>query len=253
MKDSIFDVDSWHELAESDDVVRGRELLSDLTEPAELLVFAAPGCPNCPHMVRAAAALDRASPLVSLKVVNATVETDLAGRYKVDSVPTTVVDGGLTIVGVRSLEELARLLVEREEPGGEKALFASLVESGRLDEAVGILLDGRASEAFAGLWKESNLEDRIGLMVVAQDVLDEDPRALDDLVPLLISVLLGEDALEGDPALRGDTADLLGRTGHPDARAALQALLQDPHPAVVEAARDALEEMMEKPAADEDN
>jgi thiol-disulfide isomerase/thioredoxin len=252
MAESIFDHDAQKALADPEAVAQARELLADLQEPAELLVFAAPTCPNCPHLVRAAAVLDQASSLISLRVVDVTEERDLAARYKVQSVPTIVVDGGLTIVGVRSVEELARLLRQRGGLQGEKNLFASLMEGGRLEEAADMLLAGEAVEAFAELWGESTLEDRIGLMVVAEEVLERDPRGLDDLVPHLISVLLGQDALEGDTALRGDTADLLGKTGHPDARAALQALLKDAHPAVADAARDALEELYQgAPEGDE--
>ena len=44
-----------------------------------------------------------------------------------------------------------------------------------------------------------------------------------------------------DVALRGDTADLLGRLAHPAARAALEELRHDPDPDVAEIAAEALE------------
>ena len=64
---------------------------------------------------------------------------------------------------------------------------------------------------------------------------------LDDLVASLVALLDHE-----DQALRGDTADLLGRIGHPAAKAPLMNLLDDQNQEIVEAAQDALDELMDK-------
>ncbi len=121
-------------------------------------------------------------------------------------------------------------------------LFASLVESGRHGDAARRLADGRAIEAFAELWAESTLETRMGLMLVAEEALESNPDALHELVPHLIAGLQGQGPLARDEARRGDTADLLGRIGHPDARDALETLADDANEQVAEAARAALEE-----------
>jgi hypothetical protein len=212
--------------------------LATVTEAVEILVFVAPGCPNCPHGVRAANAMAAANPHVTVTVVDAFHFGELAARYQVKSVPTTVVDRGLTLIGVKPEEELARHLVEREGPEAEKAVFISLVESGRFPAAAERLVEGRDIETFAELWSRSALESRIGLTLIAEEALDEDPAALNDLVPLLLPSLQAD-----DPSRQGDTADLLAAIGHPAAREALEALLQDPNPDVAEAAADALEEI----------
>jgi HEAT repeat protein len=66
---------------------------------------------------------------------------------------------------------------------------------------------------------------------------------MDGLVPVLKTGLDGEGPLAKDPSRRGDTADLLGRIGHPDARPILEALMSDSNPEVAEAAEEALEEL----------
>jgi hypothetical protein len=217
--------------------------LGQLEEAAEVLVFVAPGCPNCPHGVRAAATLAVASPLVTVSVVDATQFAAQASQFQVKSVPTAVVDGELTLVGVDSIKQLPGRLLERQAggPGAELAVFTSLVESGRLADAALRLANGSAIEAFAELWSRSSLESRIGLTLTAQHALDEDPTALDGLVPHLLPNLEHE-----DPARRSDTADLLGSIGHQDARAALKTLCQDEHPDVAEAAQDALDALDER-------
>ncbi len=212
--------------------------LARLEEPVEILVFVAPGCPNCPHGVRAANALAAASPLVTVSVVDGFLFEELASRYQVKSVPTTVIDRGLTLIGVKTREELADRLLELQGPEAEKAIFTSLVESGRFPDAASHLLEGRGIETFADLWSRSALESRISLTLIAEEALEEDPAALNDLVLLLLPSLQVE-----DPSRQGDTADLLATIGHPAAREALEALLDDPNPDVAEAAADALEEL----------
>jgi len=246
LEESIFSLDALDHQADAGDVARARVLLDDLTDPAALLVFADRDCPACPYLVRAVAALAAANPHISTTVVDVGRQAALADHYEIRAVPTTIVDGELTLVGVRSVDELARLILERHGPGGERIDFRSLVDAGRLDAAAGHLLERRGVGAFAELWDQSNLERRIALMLVAEMTLDQDPRALDAMVPLLISVLLRDRATEGNPSLRGDTAALLAMTGHADARAAVESLLTDPHPEVARAAKDALVDMNHK-------
>jgi hypothetical protein len=212
--------------------------LAPLEESVEILVFVASGCPNCPHGVRATNALAAASPNITVSVVDGFLFGELASRYQVTSVPTTVVNRGLTLIGVKTREELAQHILSLQGPEADKAVFTSLVESGRFPDASGYLLDGRGIETFAELWSRSALESRISLTLIAEEALEEDPAALNDLVPLLLPSLEVE-----DPSRQGDTADLLATIGHPAAREALEALLDNPNPDVAEAAADALEEI----------
>jgi len=217
--------------------------LEKLTKDAELLLFIGPGCPACPHQVRSVATLALASPLVSVEIVDATQDQELATQYEISSVPTTIVNDELIMVGVIPAGELAWRLVEREGPDAENAVFAALVASGRHSDAAERLSDGRASEAFLGLWSESTLESRMGLFLTAEEALLWNPAGLSDLVAPLIAGLEGEGPLSQDPTRVGDTADLLGQIGDPAARPILEKLSQDSNAEVAEAAADALEEL----------
>ena len=91
------------------------------------------------------------------------------------------------------------------------------------------------------VWRMSATSLRLGLMLAAELALEQDPGALDDITPDLLRLLETEDA-----ALRGDTADLLGRIGHPSAEPALRRLLADENPDVAEIAEEALEALAER-------
>ena len=217
--------------------------VQNLTKETELLLFIGPGCPSCPHQVRAVATLALASEKVSVEIVDATQDPELARQYDVRSVPTTIVDDELIMVGVIPAGELAWRILEREGPEAEKVVFAALVQSERFADAGERLSDGRATEAFVELWSRSTLENRMGLFLVAEEALDWNPEGLDAMVPLLIGGLEGDGPMSQDPTRVGDTADLLGQIGHPDARAVLEALSNDSNEEVAEAAADALEEL----------
>ena len=217
--------------------------LQNLTKETELLLFIGHGCPACPHQVRAVATLALASEKVSVEIVEATQNPELADQYDIRSVPTTIVDDELIMVGVIPAAEMAWRLLEREGPEAEKVVFAALVQSERFADAGERLSDGRATEAFVELWSRSTLENRMGLFLVVEEALDWNPEGLDALVPLLIEGLQGDGPMSQDPARVGDTADLLGQIGHPDAREVLEALGRDSNEEVAEAAADALEEL----------
>lgn len=212
--------------------------LSRLADPVQLTVFMAPACPHCPHAVRAALQLALSSPLVETTVVDAQEFTGLAARFQVKSVPLTVIDGGLSLTGVVPAAKLVDRLLSRGEPDYQRELFDSLVEVGRHEDAARVLVRQKVPRLFLDRWRDSTLAERIGLMLVAEEALDHDPSAFDPVLDELL-VLLGSE----DGAIRGDTADLLGRMGNPKALDGLAQLLDDPNPDVADIAQEAIEEI----------
>ncbi len=211
--------------------------------PIRIEVFIAEGCPNCPHGVRAATELAVANEPVSVSVVDASEFPEHASRFQVRSVPTFVVNGELTIIGVLPTGELTNRIAEALGPDGENVVFTSLMKSGRIADATARLVTGKGLNAFAELWNQSTLEERIGLSLVAQNAVGEHREALDELVELILPSLEADDG-----ARRGDTADLLGAIGNEKARSPLERLLHDDHEDVAEAAADAIESIDERKA-----
>ena len=214
--------------------------LGRLSEPVELLVFVAVDCPHCPQAVRNAVDVALCSDEATVSVVDATLYPELAQRYGVRSVPVTLIDRGLSFTGVVPGGELAAQLAARGTAGHRRDHFRSLVQTGRHSEAAALIAQDVGGELFLEPWRQSVLSDRIGLMLVAEEALEGDSRALDGLVPALIEILGSDDA-----SLRGDTADLLGRIGHESVRQPLEALRDDPNADVAEVASEALEELDE--------
>jgi hypothetical protein len=243
MDDKNLDLEALEGLTNPAEVAAAAATLDKLTKDTEILLFIAGGCPACPHQVRSVATLALASPRVSVEIVDAQQEPALSAQYEITSVPTTVVDDELIMVGVVPAGDLAWRLLEREGPEAEKMVFAALVESRRIADAAERLSDGRATNAFMELWSKSTLESRMGLFLVAEEALQWNPDSLADLAPLLIEGLEEDGPITQDPTRVGDTADLLGQIGHPDARPVLEALSRDPNEEVAEAAADALEEL----------
>ena len=165
----------------------------------------------------------------------------LATRFQVKSVPLTLVDGELGMIGAVSPQELATKILGRGDAEHGMRVLVSLVEMGRLSDCVRRILEGDGASELAAAWLRSTMSLRMGLMVVVEGVLEADRTALDDIVGKLLPALDAEDA-----GLRGDSADLLGQIGRASAVPALQALLGDPNPDVVEIVTDALEQIRQR-------
>lgn len=222
----------------------GMAPISELDRPARLAVFIAAACPHCPGAVRNAHRLALAGPRVSAAVIDAQLFPELAERFHAQSVPLTVLDEDLSLVGVVPADDLAARILGRESEEHPVRVLLSLVEQNRLEEAQERILAEGGPAALAAAWRRSATSARISLMMAAERILEEDRAALDACVPHLLEVLHSEDA-----NLRGDSADLLGRIGHPSALPDLERLRGDPNPDVAEIAAEAVEEIGERSAS----
>ena len=246
MNEPILDFEALEAMTNPAEVQALEGPLEKLEKETDIILFIAPGCAACPHQIKAVATLTLASPKIAVEIVDATREPDFAAQYGVRSVPTTVVDDELIMVGVIPAPELALRVLAQQGPDGDKVVFASLVESGRFSDAAAHIWDGHGVEAFGELWAKSTMEQRMNLFLVVDEALAADQECLDGLLPTLFAGLEGDGPLAQDPSRRGDTADLLGKIGHPDARPVLELLAKDPNPEVAEAASDALEDLAEE-------
>jgi hypothetical protein len=207
----------------------------DVEGPVPIVVFIAEGCPHCPGAVKEAVRLAACCPAVELSVVDAQRFAGEAGSHGVSSVPATVIGGELVLTGVVSFEELVTSVLDMGSEAHGARLLASMLETGRMEDAVEMLRRPAGSVSFARLWSRSTMSDRLGLMMLVEEARE-------------VGVGLGEHLLwrhlqAAEPALRGDTADVLGKVGTMRSVAALEACLDDPNEDVAEVAAEAIEEI----------
>lgn len=209
--------------------------LERVTQPAHVLVLMADGCPHCPGAVRSALALAVGRRQITTTVVDVLWFRDMAEKYKVKSTPAIIVNEGLTLVGQVSTLDLAQKLVEAAS-GSLTPILGSMIDSGRAEEAAELLCRSNEPQTILPLYLSEEFSIRMGALVVMEDALQIDPGIFDPILDRLTDLLFADEA-----GLRGDTADLLGKIGNPDAIPALQKAAQDPDPDVREAALEALE------------
>ena len=218
-----------------------REDLDSLTDRSQVMILIADTCTYCPHVVESVLALAVHQPLITATVVDAIQFGDLAERFKVKSVPTTIINDNRTVVGQVGINQLVDQLLDSQGPESLTADLDSMIQSGRAEAAAVLLCGSNKPRAILPLYVSKEFSKRIGALVTIEEALAIDPRILDPMLDDLIDLLSHEDV-----GLRGDTAELLGKIGNPAAIPALKKTLEDPDPDVREAAAEALEAMEEK-------
>jgi hypothetical protein len=209
----------------------------------EFLLFVANQCPNCPRAVRAvhALAMDPENPDLDVHMFEATHSTDLAREHGIRSVPTLLIQKTFRFVGTPDPEKLSALLRSGNTGGLLLEQIRHQIREGEAPEA------GRAIAMLENPTfllqdiEASTFQERIGWLVALEEAMEDRSECLDPLVPGLVSLLE-----RAETALRGDVADLLGRIGNAGALPGLERLRHDPNPDVAEAARDAIDQILEK-------
>ncbi len=236
----FLDAISWLGGADVPDSERMRGL-KDLCSPVELLILIAAVCPHCPQVVRLGLSMAVHQPLISLSVVDAVEFVDIASQFKVKSTPTTIVSSGLTLVGTIKAEDLIKGVLESDAGSSLTMVIDSMIKSGRAEDAGRLICEKKAARAILPIYLSREFSSRMGALVAIDEALGLNPRIMDTIVDDLIPLVFQEDV-----ALRGDTAELLGKIGHPAAAPALRKAVEDTDPDVREAAVEALELLTSK-------
>ncbi len=211
----------------------------------EIQLFVSPSCTHCPNVVRHVASLAIAHPLVDLHIVEAERNEERARDYGIRSVPATVINREIVEIGLVPKERIISLLTTRGSIFYIQEHIRTLINSGKADHAADIVIAHQDPRILVPLLQRVPFSERIGLLVAMEEALHRDPRCLDSIVDDLVSLLSLENR-----QLKGDIAYMLGKISHVAARAALERLLDDGDPEVVEIAREALEEHITVPPCD---
>jgi len=206
------------------------------SHPAELTLFVANECPNCPRAVRILHSLAIDLPHLSVHLFEATLWPELAQKNEIKSVPTLLVGEKLRFVGELKKEKISPFLTVEDPDAVHQEYIRQCIRDGKALEAGPMITEVDDPCFLLEDLQNSTFQDRVGLLLALDEAMEIRPDCLEPLVKGLLPTLDSEDA-----ALRGDIADLLGRIGRPDAIPALEKLSGDPNPDVAEAAADAVE------------
>jgi thiol-disulfide isomerase/thioredoxin len=206
--------------------------------PAEIQVLISENCPHCPKTVEAAILLASRHPWISPYIIDAGQFPDIAEKYGIKSVPATILDRRLVLVGNSTADRLMDLIKIRGTQEFEMEVVLSLIESRRISEAAECLLHDAGRQVILALVQDVDFAKRLSALVVIEKALDVHPEAVRAMAPSFAALLSNRDA-----RIRGDVADLLGKIGDARTIAQLEPLTADPDPDVAEAAIEAIEEL----------
>ncbi len=120
-----------------------------------------------------------------------------------------------------------------------RAMLIEYMGKGFLENIIALFKQDHTLHRFiADMLGDDNIRVRLGATALVEELARGHRDELKTAVPGLIVLLRHE-----NPTIRGDAASVLGIIKDKAARSALREILQDGHPGVREAARDALTEI----------
>ncbi len=120
-----------------------------------------------------------------------------------------------------------------------KTMLIDYMGKGFLDNIIALFRqDSTVYRYLADMLGDDNIRVRLGATALVEELARDNRRELQSAVPGVVALLKHE-----NPTIRGDAASVLGIIKDKGSAGALRECLEDSHPGVREAARDALEEM----------
>jgi HEAT repeat protein len=120
-----------------------------------------------------------------------------------------------------------------------KEMLVDYMGRGFLDNIIALFRQDPSVYRFlADMLGNDNIRVRLGATALVEELVREHRKELKSAVPGVVALLQHE-----NPTIRGDAASVLGIIKDTASAGALQECLQDSHPGVREAARDALSEI----------
>jgi alkyl hydroperoxide reductase subunit AhpF len=205
--------------------------------PADFQLYVSHQCPFCPSMLNRLIPLAFASPLVRLSIIDPAFCPELAEANGVRSVPTLILDNRLRWSGAVDLEELTRVIADRDPSALSGASLDMLLKDGQAGRLAKMMADSK--RLYSGFWDllfHTSWPTRLGAMVVVEQLIEIDP----DLAGRLPQ-RIWERFAQLPATVQGDMLYLIGELRCPAQIGEIQAVLDGSHNEdVKEAAREAM-------------
>ena len=208
------------------------------TSPPDAELLIATGCAHCPVVLQGLVDLIKEGKIGRLQVTNIVEHPEVAREKGVRSVPWLQL-GPFTLQGLHSPAELREWAEQAGSVEGMSRYLAEKLKEGQLDEMETFLAEHpQWLPALIPLLEDedTDIKIRIGVDALLEGLADK--ADLTPLVPELARLAESE-----RQSLRSDAVHYLALTRSPEARAPIEARLQDESGEVREFAREALEEL----------
>lgn len=215
-----------------------KDVSSSDQSKAELIILISDSCPRCPLVVEAAGMTACEHPSILSSFVDVMQFKGFVKEYGIKSVPATILDRKIVLIGAVSAGRIMELVESRGTPKFEIEVVRSLIEMSKIPEAAEHLNSDAGRSVVLDYMQDTEFSKRLSALVVVEKALEDNPDTVRAMVPSLLPLLA-----HSDSRIRGDVADLLGKIGDPQVLPHLESLTSDPDPDVVEAAEDAIEEL----------
>lgn len=185
------------------------QVLREVQWPAAFKVYVSPDCPFCPEVVRRIQAFPLVSANIHLDIIDGVMFPELAQLDRIRSVPTVILDHQFRWTGSIVLQELLDALVHRDPARMSALELIDIIKEGNAVYLAQMMLQRQTVfPEFMELLRHPNWSERLGAMVVLEQIAEENPA----LARTTCSHLLDYLHTAEDP-VKGDLIYLLGAVG----------------------------------------
>ena len=178
--------------------------------PVTLTAFIAPQCTFCPKVISQLIPLSMVESGVQLIVIDGTLFPEMAQTYKIQSVPTILLDDQFRWTGSVPLDELMDAVSTRDPALLGAASLESILKDGQAGHLAAMMLDAqKIFPAFYDLLTHEKWPVRLGAMVVMEEIAGKNPAMSSEAIsPLWNRFNRVSDQTKGDILyLFGEIAD----------------------------------------------
>ncbi|AGK61008.1 hypothetical protein Asulf_01004 [Archaeoglobus sulfaticallidus PM70-1] len=215
---------------------------------ASFKVFISPFCPHCANLVRKLIQLSLANPDISLEIFDATRFEKLARKYEILSVPVTILNDRIRLVGDKSIEELLNWVENIDNEGFLMDYFRKMISDGKAEEIVQMVSDFGLDDFLVTLIEKGDFITRLGAMFLLEN-LAEMGKDVAKAKKKILELIQDRLNLESDRVFLEDAVMILGKIGDSSDADFLKKLLSSVEDkGLKEALMDAIDEIEGKSA-----
>ena len=204
-----------------------------------VLLVIGPACPHCAAMIETLSELVKTGEISRLEIINAAKEQEWAQTMGIRSVPWVKLDDNIQLLGVHSAEDIRQWLEKIRSGTALKEYVHNSLKSGQLEFIVSLVRDHESKfKVLLELLSDPllDMKSKLGIAAIMETIQGSD--VIKASVPGLAALLDSDDV-----NTQIDCLYYLSLSGSVQAVPYVRKYLHHSHPALAEAAREALDEL----------